>query len=103
MSQEKSILIGAVAHPDFLVFASLFVAGTVTLAIKKRRSPLTVGALVGETILASGTAFLCWIAGLYQGLDAMQIVLLALPAAYGQVSMVLRLMQHKEQKFHEQN
>lgn len=98
MSQGKSVLIDAVAHPDFLVFASLFVAGTVTLAVKKRRDPLTLAAFVGETILATGTAFICWIAGLYQGLDALQIVLIALPAAYGQVSMVLRVMQNKEKE-----
>lgn len=98
MSQSKSILIEAISHPDFMVFASLFVAGTVTLAIKKRRQPLTLAAFLGETILALGTAFLCWCAGLYQGLDALQIVIIALPAAYGQVSMMLRLMQHKENK-----
>ena len=96
MSQQKSVLIDAISHPDFLVFASLFVAGTVTLAIKKRREPMTLAAFIGETILALGTAFLCWCAGLYKGLDALQIVIIALPAAYGQVSMILQSMQYRE-------
>lgn len=91
MPQNKISLVDALRHPDFLLFAALFIAGTVTLAIKKKKKPVNFGELIGEIILAGGMATICWCFGLYNNLDAIQIALVGLPAAYGQVSLIAKL------------
>lgn len=92
MPQDKTQLVDVVQHPDFWIFAALFIAGTVTMALKKKAKPINLFEFIGECVLAGGLAFLCWIFGLYQGLDSFQITLIALPAAYGQVNLIQRLM-----------
>lgn len=93
--EKPTLLVEAVSTPDFWLFTSFFIAGTVTLAIRKRKEPVNVYVFIGEIILAAGVALMCWLAGLYQGLDSIQICLLALPSAYGQVSLVTKIIRVK--------
>lgn len=93
VANEKTTLFDAIASPDFWVFAGFFVAGTVTLALRKLQQPFNAFAFFGEVIIAIGIAFICWLFGLYHNMDQIQIALLALPSAYGQVHIVGRLIQ----------
>ena len=95
MPNEKAQLVNVLRDLDFWIFTTLFIAGTVSLAMKKKNNNFSMAEFIGEAVLALGMAFICWVFGLYQGLDSMQITLLALPAAYGQVNLLFRLVQAK--------
>lgn len=94
---SKTVLLDAVYSADFIIFISLFVAGTVTLAMKKRHEKVSISAFIGELVLAGGVGVICWFSGLYAGMDAMQISLVALPSAYGQVKLVTKIFQVKNE------
>ena len=94
---SKTVLLDAIYSADFIIFISLFVAGTVTLAMKKRHEKVSISALVGELVLAAGVGVICWFSGLYAGMDSLQISLVALPSAYGQVKLVTKLFQVKNE------
>lgn len=99
MPQDRHQLLNDALHnPDFWIFTALFVAGTVTHAMKKRNQPFDIMAFIGELILATGLAFICWAFGLYHGLDSVQVALLALPSAYGQVNIVTKLLNARKGK-----
>ena len=93
---NRTQLLDAIQQPDFWIFTSLFAAGTVTLALKKRNEPIDIYVFIGELILAAGAGALMWFAGLYSGMDSMQIALVALPSAYGQVHLVTKLINIKK-------
>lgn len=92
MPNEKKTLFEIFISPDFWVFAVFFVAGTVTLAIRKSDKPFSIYTIIGETVIAMGVAFICWLAGLYHDMDQVQLALIALPSAYGQIHIVKQLV-----------
>ena len=81
--------------PDFWIFISIFTAGTVTLALRKRKEPVNFMVFCGEVILAGGLGSIYWIAGLYAGMDSIQVFLFAAPSAYGQVALITKFVQFK--------